>query len=310
MENKTAKLLLTGATGFLGKVINEKYSSNPKWEIKTIGRNSASDYIYDLLDVTISLKEKFNIVVHAAGKAHSIPKNVVEENEFYDVNVKGTQNLLDALDRSGFLPEKFVYISTVSVYGIDKGKLINENEILLAKTPYGISKYKGELIVERWCKKNNIICSILRLPLIIGNNPPGNLGDMIKGIKKGFYFNIAGGTAQKSMVLASDVANAIPALAEVGGVYHLTDGYHPSFQELSKIIASQFGKSQVLNMPYGLAKIIALLGDFAGQRFPFNSNKFDKINASLTFDDSKARKSFGWNPTKVLEGFKLDAHDY
>jgi len=305
MEGKTSTVLLTGASGFLGKEINNYFSTNSNWVIKTIGRSETSDYNYDLLNSNITFKEKFNLVVHSAGKAHSIPRNATEVKAFFDVNVQGTQNILDALDKSGLLPEKFVYISTVSVYGLDNGQLINENEALLAKSPYGISKYQSEIIIQNWCLKNNIICSILRLPLIIGANAPGNLGAMIKGIRKGFYFNIGNGAAKKSMVLASDVAKSIPKVALVGGVYNLTDGYHPSFYELSKLIAKQLGKSKLLNMPYLLARVVAFFGNFMGEKFPLNSNKLDKMNASLTFDDSKARLSFGWNPTKVLEGFTL-----
>jgi hypothetical protein len=39
---------------------------------------------------------------------------------------------------------------------------------------------------------------------------------------------------------------------------------------------------------------------------PLNTKKLKKINADLTFNDDKARKTFGWNPTLVLEGFKFE----
>jgi hypothetical protein len=47
------------------------------------------------------------------------------------------------------------------------------------------------------------------------------------------------------------------------------------------------------------------LGDLLGNNSPVNSNKFKKIISDLTFDDSRAREAFGWNPTPVLEGFKF-----
>jgi hypothetical protein len=61
--------------------------------------------------------------------------------------------------------------------------------------------------------KNNVICTILRLPLIVGENPPGNLGNMIKSIKKRHFFLIKNNNSQKSMVLAKDVANYIPIIS-------------------------------------------------------------------------------------------------
>lgn len=46
-------------------------------------------------------------------------------------------------------------------------------------------------------KQHNVVCTILRLPLLVGTNPPGNLGAMIKGIARGYYFNIGGGKSKK-----------------------------------------------------------------------------------------------------------------
>ena len=139
----------------------------------------------------------------------------------------------------------------------------------------------------------------------MGPIPPGNLGEMIKGIQNGYYFNIGGGKAKKSMVLAEDVAKSILKVAEIGGIYNLTDGYHPSFCELSINISFQLGKSRPRNLPLWLAKGLALIGDLLGAKTPFNSNKLHKITSDLTFDDSKAREAFGWNPTPVLEGFEI-----
>ena len=143
------------------------------------------------------------------------------------------------------------------------------------------------------------------MPLIVGANPPGNLGAMIRGIKKGYYFNIAGGNAKKSMVLATDIAQSILLAANKGGVYNLTDGHHPSFNDLSKVIASQMDKVFVPNLPKLLAVIIAKFGDLFGNKFPINSVKLSKITSTLTFDDSKARVAFAWNPTPVLKSFKI-----
>ena len=216
-------------------------------------------------------------------------------------------HLLESLKSSG-IPKQFLFVSSVSVYGLNKGVLINENTDLKAIDQYGKSKIEAEAIVQKWCNENNVICTILRLPLIVGPNPPGNLGSMIKGIKNGYYFNIAGGNAKKSMVLASDIAKFILNAAEVGGTYNLTDGYHPSFFELSSSISYQLGKSSPKNLTFWLAKIFALGGDFMGKYAPFNTDKLNKITSTLTYDDSKAREILGWTPKPVLEGFKLNTN--
>lgn len=292
--------LLTGASGFLGEHLLKKL--NIKWV--TLGRNSQSDIIVDLSN-QIPVLPKVDLVIHSAGKAHSVPKTDIEKQSFFEVNVRGTENLLKGLEKAG-LPKQFVFISSVSVYGIISGNYVNEEQPLMARDPYGKSKIAAEKLVQDWCAKNNVVCTILRLPLLVGKNPPGNLGAMINGIRMGFYFNIAGGTAKKSMVLADDIGSVILKVAEVGGIYNLTDGYHPSFNEISLLVCNQLGKDKVNSMPIWIAKIFAFFGDIIGSKFPINSDKLNKLNATLTFDDSKAREAFGWNPQTVLEGFKIN----
>ncbi len=292
-------ILLTGSNGFLGKHI----VTGLKAEYVTVGRSSNCDVIADL-SVEIPLLPKVNLVIHSAGKAHSVPKTDVEKQSFFDVNVTGTENLLKGLENSG-LPNQFIFISSVSVYGLTLGNNIDEDHPLMATDPYGKSKILAEKLIQDWCAKNKIICTIFRLPLVVGKNPPGNLGAMIHAIRKGFYFNIAGGYAKKSMVLADDVSTVLSQVSEIGGVYNLSDGYHPNFNEMSLIIARQLGKEKVSNLPFWIAKILALCGDIIGSKFPINSDKLNKLNGNLTFDDSKARRTFGWSPQDVLQGFKI-----
>lgn len=296
-------ILLIGSNGFLGShIYKELIESNNN--IKTLNRNS-SDYNYDLSNNIPFFQENMDIVIHCAGLAHFIPKNFIEEKKFYDINVNGTLNLLKGIERSKSIPKEIVFISSVAVYGQEIGNNIDENYPLLAQDPYGLSKIQAEKHILEWCKINNVICTILRLPLLVSKNPPGNLGAMIRGIKKGYYFNVAGGSAKKSMVLAENVAQNILKISKIGGIYNLTDSKHPTFSELSFHIAIQLGKRKPMNLPNCLAKFIAKIGDLIGKKAPLNTKKLIKITSDLTFDDSKARETFGWDPTPVIVGFKL-----
>lgn len=286
------KILLTGSTGFLGKVINRVLNDSFSF-FELIHPNTLFPIRLD--DEIPVFKNAFDIVIHSAGLAHSNANSDIDRNRFFEVNVKGTQNLLSGLTMVG-VPQQFVFISSVAVYGIDNGINISENEKLNAKDPYGLSKIYAEELISDWCKSNNVICTILRLPLVVGKNPPGNLGNMIKAINKGYYFNIGGGYAIKSMVLAEDVARFIPIIAPVGGTYNLTDGVHPSFKDLSLAIA----KKNFLNIPLLFGIFFGKVGDLLGSKAPLNSIKIKKITSNLTFDDSKAR-DMGWKPKSVLK---------
>jgi nucleoside-diphosphate-sugar epimerase len=293
------KILLTGATGFLGKTI--LHGLQNQHEILSIGRDEG---VGDAVDITkkIPTLPLVDMVVHAAGKAHSIPKSEEEEQMFFKVNTLGTQNLMEALQKNP--PKTFVFISTVAVYGLDFGEKIDESWPLSGNTAYARSKINAEKYLMDWGKSYNIKILILRLPLVIGSNPPGNLGKMIKGIKRGTYFSIGGGRARKSMVLAEDVAKLIAECPDVSGIYNLTDGYHPSFAELESMICEQLQRPKPFNMPLGLAKLLGKIGDFITV-FPVNSDTINKITQDLTFSDLKARQELDWNPSRVIDKWKI-----
>ncbi|MGE6353889.1 NAD-dependent epimerase/dehydratase family protein [Flavobacterium sp. NPDC079362] len=294
------KILLTGANGFLGKsIINEL--SKDEVNFFCLSRTSGK-YLISLEHKIPIFEETFDLIIHAAGKAHSIPRSEEEKKQFHDINVIGTNNLLLGLEKKE-LPKQFVFISSVSVYGQEFGRDIKEEFPLVAKEPYGRSKIEAEKIVTDWCITNNVICTILRLPLLVGKNPPGNLGAMIKAIKRGYYFNIANGKARKSMVLTKDVASFISVVAPIGGVFNLTDGIHPSFFELSYAIS----KKKSFSLPLFLAKIVGKIGDLVGDKSPLTSLKVNKITSDLTFDDSKARKLLNWKPESIIDYLKTES---
>ncbi|WDF62890.1 NAD-dependent epimerase/dehydratase family protein [Flavobacterium sp. KACC 22763] len=291
------KILLTGSSGFLGKFICEQL--NHENEIFELSRNSCT-YKCSLDKEIPSFNHSFDLVIHAAGKAHSVPKTETQKKEFYNVNVLGTKNLLKGLENST-IPKEFVFISSVAVYGQEIGKEIDENFILGATDPYGLSKIEAEKVVSKWCKERNVICTILRLPLLVGENAPGNLGSMVSAIDKGYYFNVAGGKARKSMVLAKDVASIIIKGAKIGGTYNLTDGCHPTFNDLSAAISINMNKKKPKNLSMNLALFIGKFGDFFGKRAPINTSKVRKMTSDLTFNDNKAKMLFDWKPQSVID---------
>ena len=297
------KLLFTGASGFLG---NNIYSLlEEKYVIETVGITSKDNYNVNLAWELPNLTATFDVVFHAAGKAHSIPKTEEEKQLFFDVNLQGTKNLCTALENSG-IPKAFIFISTVAVYGCDSGENITEEHPLNGTTPYALSKIKAEKYLEGGCAMHNVKLSILRPSLIAGPNPPGNLGAMIRGIRNGKYLSIAGGKARKSVLMVQDIANLLPMLIEKGGIYNVCDSYQPSFRELEMVICKQLSRKGPISIPYWLAKSMAVVGDCLGEKAPINSLKLRKITSSLTFSNEKAMRELGWKPMNVLKNFRIE----
>ena len=296
-------LLFTGASGFLGN--NIIHLLNGTYNIISVGLSPQDTYLVDIATDIPTFIDAFDVVFHAAGKAHSVPKTEAEKRLFFDVNLQGTKNLCTALERSG-IPKAFIFISTVAVYGCDSGENITEEHPLNGTTPYALSKIKAEKYLQGWCAMHNVKLSILRPSLIAGPNPPGNLGAMIHGIKNGKYLSIAGGKARKSVLMVQDIANLLPMLIEKGGIYNVCDSYQPSFRELEMVICKQLNKKLPLSIPYWFAKSMAVLGDCFGENTPINSLKLRKITHSLTFSNEKAMRELGWKPMNVLKNFRIE----
>ncbi|WP_270610677.1 NAD-dependent epimerase/dehydratase family protein [Bacteroides intestinalis] len=297
------KLLFTGASGFLGN--NVRPLLEEAYDVVTMGLLPQDDYVVNIAKEIPKLRERYDIVLHAAGKAHFVPKTEVERQVFFDVNLQGTKNLCTALEQGG-IPRVFIFISTVAVYGCDFGENITEEHPLNGVTPYAMSKRLAEEYLQKWCYKHHVILGIIRPSLIAGPYPPGNLGSMIQGIRSGKYLSIAGSQARKSVLMVQDIAKLVPLLVEKGGIYNVCDSHQPTFRELETIICKQLNKNLPLSIPYWVAKSMALIGDCLGKKAPINSLKLMKITRSLTFSNEKVIRELGWKSTNVLENFRIE----
>lgn len=295
-------LLFTGASGFLGTNTLPLLKQN--YDVDTMALDIRATYNVNLVSDDINLNRHYDVVLHAAGKAHVVPRTDAENKLFYDINYGGTKKVCKALEKVG-VPKAFIFISTVAVYGCEKGELITEDYPLNGTSAYAKSKIMAEQYLTEWCLRNNVTLGILRPSLLAGRNAPGNLGAMVNGIRNGFYLNIAGGQVKKSILMADDIAYLLPKLADKGGVYNVCDTNQPSFGQIAESIANQLNKHKPISIPYWMAWCIAKFGDLLGNRAPINSYKLSKMTESLTFSNEKARKTLEWEPLDVLTNYKI-----
>ena len=302
-------ILLTGASGFVGVHIFRHVA--PENTLATLGRIPVGDR-HISCDLARSLPDftghSFDLVIHAAGKANAVPRNRSDRLDYNRINVQGTSRLLTALEQLPTLPVAVVHLSTVLVYGRSAGILLNERTPLTATDAYALSKIQSEQLVLEWGKRTGIRTAILRLPLVVAKKPTGNVAAMSTAIRRGYYVRIGTGSAQRSMVRADDVASVIVRAAEVGGIFNLTDGCHPTVYELENALARMAGRRWPIPVvSLALAKRVAQVGDAinhaAGRRFPLDSVSLQKLTSSLTFSDENARRQLDWNPRPVLDLF-------
>ena len=282
------KIALTGYSGFLGSYL-KRVLFDRGVEVLGLGRGADSEWHFDLGSGVNDFPRKkggteaIDLVIHAAGLAHRVPKTEAEKQAFFDINFEGTKRLLKALKDSGNIPKQFLFISTIAVYGepMDVDICVppypnEENISKLDVTPYGLSKWKAEQVVIEWCRNEGVKALIWRLPLIVGENAPGNLGAMEKAIRKGYYFRIGNSyNRMRFYVNIEDIAEKIINLKGTeSGTYNLFSG-QKSYGEFEDEIATKY-KRKIRSIPIWLVKIAARIGDFI-PGFPLNSYRFNKL---------------------------------
>jgi nucleoside-diphosphate-sugar epimerase len=287
------KIALTGHTGFLGSYLKDVLLGQGI-EVLGLGRGSDSDWHFDLGSGVNDFPRgnasdgngPLGLVIHAAGLAHCVPKTEAEKQQFFDINVEGTRGLLRGLKDSGNVPKRFLFISTIAVYGESMNADVcvppypREADLKhLDLTPYGLSKLKAERLVQEWCRQEGIPAFIWRLPLIVGENAPGNLGAMEKAIRKGYYFRI--GNSYERMryyVRIEELGSRVLALLDgkvaESGTFNVISG-EKSYGDFEDDIASKYGRN-VRSIPLWMLRLAAKVGDVL-PGFPLNSYRLKKL---------------------------------
>ena len=288
-------ILLTGHTGFLGSVIYRELRN--QFNVVTLGRNQYCDYTIDFSkwNGALELKHSIDAIIHVAGLAHN---KAHSDEQMIRVNVTAVDFLLKLASRESI--ENIVFISSVAVYGKDYGLDISEGSDLNPKSVYGRSKRDSETLITKWAKENNANFLNLRLPLIVGPKPPGNLGKLIQSIQNGHHILLNGNKAEKSVVFASDVAAFIEkwllSSDKKSGAINLSNVNTPTFNWIEKTIVYSSPKPFKTSIPIALIwNIIVSMRKYLGISVPF----IGKLFYPLTFSDSLARQEYGYTSKEL-----------
>ncbi|MFG6426214.1 NAD-dependent epimerase/dehydratase family protein [Lepagella muris] len=286
MEEKK-DILITGASGMLGRYLKEIFGSDPDYRVFTLGRGEDNDFRCNLKTGAPDFgSQSFDIVVHCAGS---------EENDYDNakLNVDGTVNLMDALDSHP--PRYMVYISSWQVYGAEEGTEITEGQPIIPESPTGLSKKGAETKCETFASRHQTCLTIIRPARMFGNGVGGETLRMFRDAVNGRYIHICGNDARLSIVTAYDVARAIKEVYTIGGIYNASDGKSPRLVDLMEAMTANAGKQK---------RITCLTPDWAewiwrlGRFIPvINQNLNPKVVTermkTLTFDGSKLIEKSG-----------------
>jgi GlcNAc-P-P-Und epimerase len=235
---------------------------------------------------------------------------------YYDVNVQGTKNVLEAMDKNGV--RNIIFTSSVAVYGLNK---TNPSEVHPADpfNHYGKSKWQAEELLREWFRDdpNNRSLTIIRPTVIFGERNRGNVYNLLKQIASGKFLMIGKGDNKKSMAYVGNVAAFIQHCMQTQGpgyrVFNYIDKPDYSMNELvSQVEESLNKKFPPVRLPYWLGYAggmgFDILAKITGKKLPVSSVRVKKFCATTQFDASAAHSSGFKAPFSLAQGLHRTLH--
>lgn len=307
-------ITIVGASGFVGtRLLDLLKDDNSTYHLRNIDKQQSHFFphiteIADVRDIE-AMKEKLNntdIVVLLAAEHRD---DVSPVSLYYDVNVQGMKNVLQAMEYNGV--KRIVFTSSVAIYGLNKD---NPNEMHPADpyNHYGKSKWQAELVLQEWYKTHsdwNI--NILRPTVIFGERNRGNVYNLLHQISSRKFLMVGDGNNKKSMAYVGNIVAFIKYLVDNKNdgynIYNYVDKPDFTMNDLVALVSKVLNKKLVqTHFPYWLGmfggKCFDLLAFITRKNLSISSIRVKKFCSTTQFDAKKAHAT-GFNaPFTLSEG--------
>lgn len=304
------KVLITGGTGFIGSRLALR-CAEMGYEVRVLGqqntpaeadnKRTVEERGVQVILGSVTARpdvfkaiEGIDIVFHLAAAQHEMN---VPDRTFWEVNVTGTKNVLEAGIQAGV--KRFVHGSTIGVYGSGLDGTIDENSPLRPDNIYGVTKLEGEKLVLSHAEKLPIV--IIRIPETYG---PGDrrLLKLFRTVNS-FFFMIGKGENLHHLIYIEDLIDglllAATSEAAVGNIFLLSGKEAVTTNTMVAEIASQLGKDgSKFRAPfwpfYAAATLMEWIFRPLGIQPPLHRRRMDffKKSFSFSFDGSSRRLGF------------------
>jgi len=315
------KVLLTGATGFVGKAVSEKLIETGVYLVASVREKSeilshqvSQVLISDLTsetDWSLALKS-VDVVIHSAARVHVM--NDTSEDplaEFRKVNLEGTMALALQAVKAGV--KRFIFISSIKVNGEStlSGRPFTADDTPSPLDAYGISKAETEEALMEISLATKMEVVIIRPVLVYGPEVKANFLNMMSWLNHRVPLPLGNIQNQRSLLALDNLIDFILLCVDYkkspkasNQIFLISDGEDVSTTELLRKTANALGKRPLLiSVPVWLMKFAANLlgkGEVANRLF-----------SSLQVDNSKAKELLGWTPViNMDEQLKKTAEEY
>jgi nucleoside-diphosphate-sugar epimerase len=313
--------LLTGANGFLGRIIlSSLQASGISARATDLGSASgASDILYRKANITRpeELKpvlENVTTVIHVAGLAHIFSPDANSAEKFRQINEIGTANVASVAAAAGV--GHFILISSVSVYGPYTQGIYDEKTPANPVGPYALSKYNAELRASEIARKSGMALTILRLATLYGEGDPGNVGRLMQTLDRGRFLWVGDGSNRKSLLYKGDAARACVAVAgrpAAGINIYNVSAPACTMREIVDGIAAALGKRPVsVRVPAPLVLFLSRhLSRIPHRRLAGLHQTVRKWLAEDIYDTRRFEEAYGFQTkTSLKEGLKREVDWY
>lgn len=292
--NKDTRILVTGATGFIGKYLILELKSRGYADITALVRRTSNTTLLkaegiktifgDISDKPLldSIDSDYDILFHCAGFVAD-----GDLDALYRINILGTENISSwALEKK---VKKFIYTSSVAVNSGNTVIPLTEDKPYSATNKYGASKLEAEKIVVKFRNKG-LPAVIVRPCMVYGVGEPHMLPLLVRLLRLRLLMLPNLGKPKLHLVSVRNVAAFLVHCMEderaLGGVFHIADKEVLNLREIFSIFAKSLGVSKPILLPYFLTKISTLI-PFIGKKIKFLSKdrvySLEKIKNSLNF---------------------------
>jgi nucleoside-diphosphate-sugar epimerase len=298
------KILLTGATGFIGRSVLSAIKDVDGWEPIVLVRRATPDIVSTgVMSIQAHIDEEFkwaasldqvDCVIHCAGRAHVMKESAVDPlAEFRKVNLAGTIALAKGAAAAGV--RRFIFLSSIGVNGaVTRSGAFNEGSLPAPAADYALSKMEAEQALLALRTETSMEIVIIRPPLVYAANAPGNFHRLLRLVDSRVPLPLAGTRNQRSMValenLVDFIIRCVDHPAAANQVFLIADGEDLSTEDLVRHLAVGMGMSKVLLFPYP-DTLLRLAARIAGRQGIYN-----QLYSSLVVDASRARRLLNWQP--------------
>lgn len=305
-----AKILVTGATGFVGKRLVPALIQEGHRVRCAVSRQvdwlDAEQIIVNKLECEPDWTEALadiDVVIHLAARVHLMhDKSESALDEYYKVNSIATQNLAKAAARQQV--KRFIFLSSIKANGEFTLKNVPFTEESKPETddPYGRSKLYAEQYLHEVSHSTGMQVVVLRPPLVYGPEVKANFLKMLDLVKKGIPLPFGQVKNRRHLVYIDNLVSALCVVvahpAAANQTYLVADDDSLSLAQLLRIIAQEMHiKVSLLPVPVYFMKIVLQL---------LGRNKLStRLFSCLEVSNSKIKSQLGWvPPVSSTEGLR------